>query len=72
MERKGRFHPRLAEFDARLRHIETHWMDFEFEAEKGLRGATYFTRCDGLHPVPVRGQQVQSGQARAQTRWRTH
>jgi hypothetical protein len=43
MEHKGRFHPRLAEFDARLRHIETNWMDFEFEAEnKGFEGVTYF------------------------------
>lgn len=46
MAHKGRFYPRLAEFDRRLRHIEANWMDFEFEDEnKGFEGVTHFSHA---------------------------
>lgn len=39
---RGIYKPRIAEFDASLRHIQTKWVDFELdEANKGLEGIAF-------------------------------
>jgi hypothetical protein len=39
---KGIYKPRIAEFDARLRHLGTQWVDFDLEEEnKGLEGIAF-------------------------------
>jgi hypothetical protein len=65
VEQRHRFRPRLAEFDARLRHIETNWMDFEFDhANKGFEGVTSFQHAGRSYMLCLcEGNKCKAGKA---------
>lgn len=62
---KGVYKPRIAQFDAQLRHLNTKWVDFELDAfNKGLEGIAYIeSNGESLMLCLCEGNKCKGGKA---------